>query len=357
MTVIDRHDIKHVGAARMPSILLVDDDPSVIAALSRMLAGIGQLRFASSGQDALRLARSSVPDLVIMDVEMPGMSGLEVCARMRDDHLLQEVPVIFVTSHAEVDSEVSGLHVGAVDYITKPPSAPLVRARVALQLRLKHLSDQLREAATIDALTGVFNRRVFGDRLLMEWHRSLRGRTPLSLVLLDIDHFKSYNDRYGHQAGDRCLKEVAQAMKRVTHRPADLLARYGGEEFVQLLPDTHADGARKVACLLLEAVSAMRLTHEGSSVAPHVTISLGVSTFDDSCHDWPAAPGDSRFAIESARKMPDELLGAADQALYAAKEHGRARAHFLHLDEYGLPRRSVHIEMPNAVAPVVRRAP
>jgi diguanylate cyclase (GGDEF)-like protein len=327
-----------------PSILLVDDDPAVIAVLSGMLTGIGQLRFASSGADALRLARKSVPDLVIMDVEMPGMSGFEVCAQMHQDSLLQQVPVIFVTSHDDVDAEVSGLHLGAVDYITKPPRAPLVRARVALQLRLKQLTDQLREAATQDALTGLFNRRVFDDRLPLEWQRGLRARTPTSLMIIDIDHFKAYNDHYGHPAGDRCLQAVAQSLRSVTQRPADLLARYGGEEFVLLLPDTHANGARIVATTLLGAVQALALPHAASPVARHMSISIGVSTFDETCRDWPELAVESRIAPETPRRAEAELLAAADQALYAAKDHGRARAHFLHLDDLGAGGQTFDVE-------------
>lgn len=306
---------------RAANILLVDDDTAAIGALGKILADFGQLRFATSGADALRLARESTPDLVLLDIEMPGMNGLEVCAAMKQDARLRDVPVIFVTSHTAVEQEVAGLTLGAVDFISKPPSAPVVAARVRTHLRLKEMSDALRHAATTDALTGIANRRYFDETLAREWARAHRTHKPLSLLLIDIDCFKAYNDRYGHQGGDTCLALVASAIRACAFRPGDLAARYGGEEFTLLLPDSAETDARQVAMRLLAAVGALALPHATSPVADHVTLSVGMSVYDPNRH--------------RAEASPVTLISAADQALYAAKRAGRNRARFLDLQDNG----------------------
>ena len=286
------------------SVLLVDDDTTVIEGLGRMLAEVGRLRFATNGRDALRLARTDAPDLVLLDIELPDLDGLEVCRQMKADPMLAEVPVVFVTSHHDPAEELAGLSLGAVDFIHKPASVPLVLARVRTHLRMKRMADALRRAADTDGLTGIANRRRFDDALAHEWLRAQRSGGALSLLLIDIDHFKAYNDRYGHPAGDRCLRAVAQAMARPPQRPADLLARWGGEEFALLLPDTPAAGAVAVAQQLLQAVDALQLPHAASPVAPRVTVSIG------------AACGGA---------SPQALLDGADRALYQAKAAGRHR--------------------------------
>ncbi|HEY0194551.1 MAG TPA: diguanylate cyclase [Kofleriaceae bacterium] len=296
------------------SILLVDDDPTSIAMLGRTLGELGQLRFATSGLDALRLARQRVPDLILLDVEMPGMTGFEVCAEMKRDDLLRDVPIIFITSHDELEQEVTGLTLGAVDFIGKPLRVPLVLARVRTQLAMKAMADALRRAATTDALTGLANRRCLDERLDLEWARCHRSRLPLSLIMIDVDCFKAYNDRYGHQAGDDCLAAAAAAMRESVRRPTDLCARYGGEEFCALLPDTPGAGASQIAQRLLHGIDVLHLPHDRSTVADHVTVSIGVATHQPSANGT-APPGAVR-----------ELVAAADRALYAAKRAGRHRA-------------------------------
>ncbi len=315
------------------NILLVDDDPGSIQALSRMLSGQGRFRFATSGSEALRLARESVPDLVLLDAEMPGMSGFQVCAAMKADPLLADVPVIFVTSHSEPDFEVSGLALGAVDFIAKPMRAPLVVARVQTHLRLKHTADELRQRATIDALTGVANRRLFDETLAREWLRVQRSGRPISLLMIDVDFFKRFNDRYGHASGDECLRALARALQQAMRRPGDLLARYGGEEFVALLPDTPAAGARHVAQVVLAAIAALAIPHADSSVARHVTASVGVASFDASSRAWSEPSPGARSADELARPLAAALLLAADRALYSAKHAGRAQGRYLAFDD------------------------
>src|SRR6202789_1296224 len=237
-------------ASRKPdtdvSILLVDDDPGAIQLMGRILAGVGQLRFATNGNDALRLARGSAPDLILLDAEMPGMSGFDLLRTLKAESSLAEVPVIFITSHNEAGFEVSALDMGAADFIAKPLRSSRVLARVRAQLRVKHMADELRRTATTDALTGVANRRQFDELLEREWLRARRSGEPVSLLMIDVDHFKLYNDLYGHPKGDICLRHVAQVLKRACRRPADIVARYGGEEFMILLPETPRQGRQRM---------------------------------------------------------------------------------------------------------------
>ena len=311
----DRHDI-----------LLVDDDPAVIGALGRILHGHGRLRFATSGAEALALALQSPPDLVLLDIELPGMSGFEVCSAMKAAPPLADVPIVFLTGHAGGDQEVTALALGAVDFIPKPPRPAQVLARVRMHLLAKQRADALERAAYLDALTGVANRRQFDETSQREWLRAQRCATPIALLMIDLDFFKRYNDARGHPAGDRCLEAVAQAIRRPLQRPGDLAARYGGEEFAVLLPETDAGGAGHLALRLLRAVDALGLPHGDSPAAPHVTLSIGVGTHDP----------------EPAREAPPlaSLIAAADQALYAAKAAGRHQARLLRLADVGMPGRS-----------------
>jgi len=320
---------------KTPDLLLVDDDPGMIQVMARALSGLGRLRFATGGEQALRQMADATPDLVLLDGDMPGLNGLEVCRRMKGDPQLAGVPVIFVTGQNSAEDELRGLETGASDFIAKPISEPLLVARARTQLRVKALTDELRAMASTDGLTGVANRRSFDEALAREWRRQQRSGQPLSLLLVDVDHFKAYNDHYGHQGGDACLRSVAQALAEARRRPADLAARYGGEEFALLLPDTDRDGADYVARRIMELIEALALPHESSRTAPHVTVSVGISYLDQIHADrrpagaGPATPGES----------PEALLRAADIALYAAKQAGRARACCLDLLDVDSPQR------------------
>jgi diguanylate cyclase (GGDEF)-like protein len=321
------------------SILLVDDDPGTIQLLSRILAGVGDLRFATSGMDALRLARSSVPDLMLLDAEMPGLSGYQVCEAFKADPLLADVAVIFVTSHDEARFQIAGFELGAVDFISKPVTAQLVLARVQAQLRVKRMADELRRIASVDFLTGVANRRRFDELLEQEWRRALRRGDPLGLLMIDVDHFKLFNDRYGHPAGDACLRSVAQALAGASARPADLVARYGGEEFTVLLPQTPRAGAEHVARCALQAVAALDIEHESSQTGQRVSVSVGVACFDDESANWVPASARSRLAEETRlRGAYIDLVRAADKAMYSAKHAGRARARLLDIADVETPR-------------------
>lgn len=307
-------------------ILLVDDDPTVISSLNALLSGLGQLRFATSGRDALQLALRWQPDLVLLDIEMAGMSGFEVCSALKANPVLQDVPVIFLTAHDSLEQELRGLNLGAVDFVTKPPRGPVVTARVRSQLKLRELMERLRVEATTDPLTGVANRRRFDEAATREWLRAQRTGSATAVLLADVDYFKAYNDGYGHQAGDRVLQDVASELASAVHRPGDLVARYGGEEFAVLLPETDAPGALTVARSLCERIEMLLIPHTGSKVSSHLTISVGAAAYDSSSPHW-VGPARS-FHADSGRPRPpfSALMESADRALYKAKSEGRRRA-------------------------------
>lgn len=314
------------------SILIVDDDPAMILTLRKVLADLGHIRFAIRGADALRLIAEAAPDIVLLDAEMPGMSGFEVCRAIHADPSLAELPVIFVTSHTDADFEESGFNAGAVDFIGKPFKPRTVQARVKTHLRLKAVTELLRAQATTDDLTQLRNRRAFDEALRVEWARALRSKEPLALLMIDVDHFKRFNDYYGHAAGDDCLRQVAEVLRASMLRVADQAARYGGEEFAVLLPGTDMAGGLRVADKLLAAMKQAQMPHAESPVAPHVTVSIGVSALDEDCEAWHQSTADSRVPTVTAA-LPKDLVRAADLALYAAKHAGRDRHACLPLDQ------------------------
>lgn len=289
------------------TLLLVDDVPANLDVLLEHLQD-EQVRLlaATSGKDALRLALQDPPDLILLDVMMPGMDGYEVLRQLKDHTATREVPVIFVTAMSDAVDETKGLALGAVDYIAKPFIVPVLKARIKNHLELKRKSDLLAHLAQIDGLTGISNRRHLEIRLGQEWDRCQRHRHPLSLVMIDVDHFKPFNDHYGHGHGDDCLRHVSRALSACSRRSGDLLARYGGEEFVALLPDTPAEQAARTAEKLRKAVQSLGIAHRYSSSADVVTASLGVATL-----------------VPSKQSTVDQLMEAADKALYLAKRAGR----------------------------------
>lgn len=291
-----------------PKLLVVDDQAVNIQVMHQVFGADCQVFMATSGVQALAICASNPPDLILLDVVMPGMDWFEVCAQLKAGEATRNIPVIFVTAHTDAAQETHGLSLGAVDFIAKPINPAVVRARVKTHLTLKFQSDLLRRLVFLDGLTGVFNRRYFDQQLALEWARASRSGTPLSMVLLDVDHFKQYNDHYGHQAGDECLRLVAQTLKSGLRRPADLVARYGGEEFACILPDTPFQDALALAQDLEHTLRDQKIPHASSNVAPVVTASLGLATRQS------GSLGDA-----------SALLGLADQQLYNAKQSGRAR--------------------------------
>jgi len=291
-----------------PRVLIVDDERFNLNTLNALLKDECKIMVATHGEQALKAAATGRPDLILLDVTMPGIGGFEVCRRLKEDPLTRSVPVIFITGLSEAEQETRGLELGAADYITKPFNLAVVRARVRTQLRLKQQSDQLERLAFSDGLTGIANRRAFDQQFEREWQRALRTGAWLSLLLMDVDHFKAYNDLHGHARGDECLRAVAQSLATRVQRPGDLVARYGGEEFVVLLPDTPPEGAAALGASLLAAVDAAGLAHGASPVGLAVTMSVGAAS---------AVP--ARSADRTA------LVVAADAQLYRAKAEGRHR--------------------------------
>ena len=291
---------------KRPAVLTVEDDDAIRALVGGVLSSECDMREAKDGASALAAAIDNPPDLILLDVGLPDMDGFEVCRRIKSDTRLAEIPVIFLTSHSSPQHEMDGLEAGGIDYITKPINPPILRARVRNHLELKKNRDALSRMARLDGLTGVANRRTFDDLLLREWRRQARTGQALAVIMIDVDHFKQFNDTYGHADGDRCLKEVTAAAEGALQRPADLVARYGGEEFVALLPDTGFDGAMGVAEGIRAAIEALNIPHAKSSAGSYVTVSLGVACM-----------------VPALDKDPAALLKTADEQLYAAKACGR----------------------------------
>jgi diguanylate cyclase (GGDEF)-like protein len=301
---------------RRQRLLIVDDQPANIQALHTIFNGDLQVFMATDGEQALALCQLQQPDLVLLDVVMPGLDGFEVCRRLKADPATRDIPVIFVTAHSDEAAETRGLDAGAVDFITKPINPKIVRARVRTQLTLKAQADLLRHWVYIDGLTGVPNRRHFDERLAAEWGRAVRVGAALSVVLIDVDFFKRYNDRYGHHVGDDCLRQVAATLKAGLKRPGDLVARYGGEEFACLLPETPLAGAMELAQQLGQAIHDQHIAHADSDVGPFVTVSLGVCS----------KPEDSAATAGA-------LVREADAQLYIAKSRGRHQCVGIELGE------------------------
>jgi diguanylate cyclase (GGDEF)-like protein len=296
-------------AGKPPCILVVDDQPINIQALYRIFAPDHRVLMATNGAKALTVCKDDPPDLILLDVVMPEMDGHEVCERLKADEATRHIPVIFVTSHTDAAEETRGLELGAVDFIAKPVNPAVVRARVKTHLTLKAHTDLLRQMVFIDGLTGVANRRCFDERLDTEWRRAARTSSPLALLMLDVDNFKRFNDRYGHQSGDECLRRIASAIRSGLLRPGDLVARYGGEEFACILPGTDFEGAMAVGTGIEQRVRGLQIEHADSDICNAVTVSIGIATSLPQPEDGPA-----------------RLLALADAQLYRAKHGGRGRA-------------------------------
>jgi diguanylate cyclase (GGDEF)-like protein len=288
-------------------ILIVDDEKMNLKVLADLLKDEYAPVLARSGEQALQHAfGDSPPDLILLDVVMPQMGGYEVIKNLKNHDQTKNIPVIFVTALSSVEDEEHGLKLGAVDYITKPYSPPIVKIRIRNYLRFVHQYKLLDQLAYLDGLTEIPNRRRFDVVVEKEWERSVRNRTPFSLAMVDVDCFKQYNDHYGHAIGDLALQKIAKALERGLNRPGDFVARYGGEEFVIVLPETDAV-AQVVAERLRQNVVDCNIPHLYSQVANHVSVSIGLATI-----------------IHTNNKMsPDVLLKTADQNLYLAKKNGR----------------------------------
>jgi diguanylate cyclase (GGDEF)-like protein len=309
-------------------ILIVDDTPENLTVLRQMLTEQGyRVRPALSGEIALKAVQADTPNLILLDIMMPGMDGFEVCRKLKSEAGTRDIPVLFISALNEEADKIKGFQVGGVDFITKPFHGAEVLARVKTHLALRNMHLQLlaeieerkraeqalmdanRELdllASLDGLTKIANRRQFDLHLQQEWKRLRREQVPISIILCDIDYFKPYNDAYGHVAGDKCLKQIAQGIRRAVKRPADLVARYGGEEFAVILTNTDIDGAVKVAEDISKEIRNLKIPHDKSEVGRHVSLSMGVSS---------KVPGRS--------DEPEAFINDVDQLLYQAKEAGR----------------------------------
>ena len=316
-------------------ILIVDDTPPNVQLLLTMLTRKGyEARGVNDGVTALLETDKELPNLVLLDINMPNMDGFEMCQRLKASDRTRDIPVIFISARDEVLDKVQAFAVGGVDYITKPFQIAEVLVRVENQLTLRRLQRQLQEQneqlqqeinhrlnaeallqdaneklerlVNLDGLTELANRRCLDGYLEQEWQRLAREQLPLSLIMCDIDFFKNYNDTYGHVAGDDCLRKVSRVIKQSVRRPADLTARYGGEEFVLVLPNTDVEGAVIIAEDIRCQLADLAILHEDSSVSQFVTLSLGVTCL-----------------VPKVDSNPSILLTAADYALYRAKELGR----------------------------------
>jgi diguanylate cyclase (GGDEF)-like protein len=316
------------------TILIVDDRVDNLLVLTSLLKSHGYaVRKARGGQIALQTVQIEPPDLILLDIRMPEMSGYEVCAQLKANSATQDIPIIFLSALNEIEDRMAAFAAGGADYITKPFHTAEVLARIRGQLTIRRQRQQLiqqnqrlqqeiqerqrieqalRQAnlelerlAALDSLTQIPNRRRFDEYLSVEWRQGQRDQTYLSLILCDVDCFKAYNDHYGHQAGDGCLRQVALAIHQ-TLRSSDLVARYGGEEFAIVLPRTDIYQATLIAQRIHIRIASLKIPHGYSSASPYLTVSLGISS-----------------QIPDFASTPDTAIMAADIALYAAKAAGR----------------------------------
>ena len=292
---------------KQSKILLVDDCIDSLEPLIFSLKNLYEVHSANNGADAIALANEHNFDLILLDVVMPNMTGYDVCRILKENSGTADTPVIFLTGQSDSNFETQGLTLGAVDYILKPASLSVVLTRVRAHLLRTLQQRKLTRLTYIDHLTQIPNRRRLNERLKLEQKRALRSGKPLSVLLIDIDHFKKYNDRFGHLAGDQCLTKVAKALQACQRRPSDIISRFGGEEFAVLLPDTDEDGALHVATNMLKSIKALEA--DGTSEAA-VTISIGAATM-----------------LTGKKLSPIQLLDAADKMLYSAKKLGRNRVY------------------------------
>ncbi|GAB1544481.1 hypothetical protein NUACC21_71570 [Scytonema sp. NUACC21] len=295
-------------------ILIVDDDSFFRMQLRFCLEGEGYWVIeAHSGEDAIALCQTLHPDVVLLDAIMAGMNGFQCCSQLRTIPHWQHIPILMITGLEDRVSVDRAFEAGATDYITKPIHWDVFRQRVKKSLeqsqlhqKLEMANQELQRSAFTDELTQVANRRHFEKYLKQEWQSMRRERLPLSLILCDIDFFKSYNDTYGHQTGDRCLYKVAQTVRNEVKRSTDLVARYGGEEFAAILPNTNTFGSAHVAAAICSAVQKLHISHINSKVSDCITISAGIAT-----------------EIPSIHSSYEELIAMADKSLYQAKADGR----------------------------------
>jgi len=287
------------------SVLIVDDELTNLVTLTDILEPEYEVSAIRDSLDVIETVRSDMPDVILLDIVMPNMDGYDVIKLLKKSKMTKEIPVIFITGLDDIEAEEKGLILGAADYIAKPFHAPIVKLRVRNQIKMLDQFRTILRLSMHDSLTGLPNRRNYESRLSYEWSRAQREQTPLSLLLIDVDNFKAYNDTFGHQQGDAALVSVVSKFNGVLKRPGDFAVRWGGEEFVIILPNTDTDGAMEVAEQLRQSVEEAEIP--GKQIT-NITVSIGVNT-------W----------VYGQESTIDELMQNADTALYEAKHDGRNR--------------------------------
>lgn len=291
------------------NILVIEDTPVQIRVLDRILSPSYNIKAATSGTKGIELAHKHPVDLILLDILMEDMSGYDVLTALKESEKTKHIPVIFITSMDTSKDEVKGLSAGAVDYITKPFVEEIVRLRVGLHMQLIDQMLTIKKLSLYDSLTGIRNRRSFNLTMQKEWQKAAENGQCLSMIMLDVDKFKDFNDKYGHLAGDDCLKHVADALKSV--RGSDLVFRWGGEEFAVVLPNVSQTDAQQLAERLREQIALKKMTYEGLDNVS-VTVSLGVGT---------------TFPLTTVR--PEDFCSKVDKVLYLAKKNGRNRVEIM----------------------------
>jgi diguanylate cyclase (GGDEF)-like protein len=287
------------------TLLIVDDENTNLKVLSHILGSEYIIYTATNGSSAVEKAKELHPDLILLDIMMPGMDGYETLSTIKNTEEIQKTPVVFITGLDSEEDEEKGLSLDASDYITKPFSAPIVKLRVRNQIQIVNQLRAIERLSMIDQLTNIPNRRCFDNRLRIEWRQAIREQTPLSLLMMDLDKFKDVNNTYGHQKGDVVLKTAASIFSQSLKRAADFTARWGGEEFIVLLPNTPIDGAVEVAESIRSDIEKTPvLCDDGLEI--RITISIGVTSM-----------------IPDLDSSIDAFISRADGALYMAKKAGR----------------------------------
>ncbi|UPA10579.1 diguanylate cyclase [Borrelia parkeri] len=286
-------------------LLLVDDTPTNLDLLIDILQHKYEIRVALNGFDALKQVEIASPDLILLDVLLPDVSGYEVCKRLKNDPETKDIPVIFISSSDSTDAQLEGFSVGGVDYILKPFNGRIIDARIKTHLELKRLRDYFKNLARIDGLTQIPNRRFFTDKFAKSWMQALEHKNNVIVGMLDIDYFKKYNDNYGHTNGDECLRLIAKSLNKIAIKYKIDIARYGGEEFILFSVNKSLNEVIKIVSILIEDIRNLEIIHEYSNISNFVTVSIGLAE---------QIPYDSNFT---------NIIKLADDKLYEAKISGR----------------------------------
>jgi diguanylate cyclase (GGDEF)-like protein len=287
------------------TLLIVDDESANLMVLEHILGSEYLIITAKNGIEAIAKAKEFKPDLILLDIIMPEMDGYQTLSILKSTEEIQKIPVVFITGLNSDEDEEKGLSLDAVDYITKPFSPAVVKLRVRNHIQMITQMRLIEHMSLKDQLTGLPNRRYLDDRLKMEWKKAVREKTPISLLMMDLDKFKNINDLYGHLQGDMVLQKAAEIFSQAIKRPGDFVARWGGEEFVVLLPNTHEEGAVEIAeKIRLDVEESIMPSLDGTIIK--ITISVGVNSI-----------------IPTLNCVIDAFISAADNALYAAKAAGR----------------------------------